>query len=301
MRLRLAHVGLCSWLLVGQQFIHAQQEASANDASHRVVPCPLAPHHDEPPSGPEISISNVTFSGFIQMPISDQQEIADSIKRQRYSYPLDGVVEEALERVKAGWQNHGYFKTGATGDAKRLTTSTTSIEIALFVHVEENAQYRLGEITFKNNKVLSDAAKLRDLFPIKDAEVFSREKIAEGLENLRKVYGEYGYINYTGVPATTFDDEKKVAHLEIDVDEGKQFLVSGVEIEGLDEPARQKVLRDLLLKPGQVYNSRLWERSLLKMASLFPGCECRPSQPLHLDEGTGTVAVTLDFRPCSAN
>jgi outer membrane protein assembly factor BamA len=42
------------------------------------------------------------------------------------------------------------------------------IQLALFVHVEENAQYRLGGITFKNNKVLSNSAKLRDEFPIKD-------------------------------------------------------------------------------------------------------------------------------------
>ena len=299
MRFRSAQVGLCSWLLVGQHLVHAQQETSPNDAYN--APCTLAPYHDEPPSGPEISIRNVTFSGFIQMPISDQQEIADSMKGQRYAYPLDGVIQEALERVRAGWQDRGYFKTEATGDAKTLTTSATSIEVALFVHVDENAQYRLGGMTFENNKVLSDPKQLLDLLPIKNGEVFSREKIATGLENLRKVYGEYGYINYTGVPATTFDEENKVAHLEVDVDEGKQFLVGGVQVEGLDDPARQKVLRDLLLKPGQIYNSRLWELSLLKMAALFPGCECRPSQPLHLDEGTGTVAVTLDFRPCSVN
>ena len=301
MRLRLALIALCTWLLTGQQLTHAQKQTSANDSSKNSVSCPSALPHDEPPSGPEISISDVTFSGFIQMPIPYQEEIVASIKQRRYVSPLDGVVEEAVERVKAGWQNHGYFKVEASGNAKTVTTSASNIQITLLVNVEENAQYHLGGITFKHNRILLDSAKLRDLLPIKDGEIFSREKIAEGLETLRKVYGEFGYINYTGVPSTTFDDEKKLAYLEIDVDEGKQFLVNGVEVEGLDEPARQKVLSDLLLKPGQPYNSRLWELSLLKMAALFPGCECRPSQPLHLDEGTGTVAVTLDFRPCSAN
>ncbi len=301
MRLRLALIALSTWLLTGHQLTHAQRQTSTNDSSKNSVSCPSALPDDEPPSGPEISISDVTFSGFIQMPIPYQEEIVASIKQRRYGSPLDGVVEEAVERVKAGWQNHGYFKVEASGNAKTLTASASSIQIVLFVNVQENAQYRLGGITFKNNKVIPDSSKLRDLFPVKETEIFSREKIAEGLENLRKVYGEYGYINYTGVPSTTFDDEKKLAYLEIDVDEGKQFLVSGVDVEGLDEPARQKVLSGLLLKPGQIYNSRLWELSLLKMASLFPGCQCRPSQPLHLDERTGSVAVTLDFRPCSTS
>jgi outer membrane protein insertion porin family len=177
-------------------------------------------------------------------------------------------------------------------------TTATSIQLALFVHVEENAQYRLGGITFKNNKVLSNSA-LRDQFPIKDGEIFSREKIAEGLENLRKVYGGFGFINYTGVPSTMFDDQEKHGYLEIDVDEGKQFYVSRISVEGIDASSRQQVLKKLAIKPGDIYDSRLWELSLRRLASLFPDCDCRSDRPLQLDERTGTVAVTLDFRPCS--
>jgi len=235
------------------------------------------------------------------MPILDQDEIVASIKRETHGPALDGVVDEALERVRAGWQDRGYFKVKVNGDAKTVPNSATDSHIALFAHVDENIQFRLGGITFKNNRAITNAAALRTLFPIKDGDVFSREKVVKGLGNLRKAYGEYGYINYTGVPSTTFDDDQKLAYLEIDVDEGKQFYVSDINVVGLGEPARQKVLHDLLVKPGEIYNGRLWELSLSKVASLFPECACRASQPLQLDERTGTVAVTLDFRPCSAN
>jgi len=89
--------------------------------------------------------------------------------------------------------------------------------------------------------------------------------------------------------------------LDVDLDSGKQFYVSEVNVLGLDEAARQQLLNDLPIQRGQVYNSRLWELSLLKHVSMFPACECRSGQPLRLDEKTGTVAVTLDFRPCSAD
>jgi outer membrane protein assembly factor BamA len=300
MRLQLAQIGLSVWLLTGRQPTYAQQQNSS-ESSQNSVSCPSTPTHDIPPSGPEISISDVTFSGFIQMPVSDQEEIVASIKRETHGSPPKDVVEEALERVRAGWQDHGYFKVKVSGEAKPSSKSATDPQIALFVHVDENMQYRLGRITFKNNKAIASSAALRNLFPIKDGDVFGRKKIAKGLENIRTAYGEYGYINYTGVPSTTFNDDKKLAYLEIDMDEGKQFFVSGIDVEGLDEPARLKVLRELLIKSGQIYNSRLWELSLLKFASLFPGCTpCRTSQPLQLDEGAGTVAITLDFRPCSA-
>ena len=80
---------------------------------------------------------------------------------------------------------------------------------------------------------------------IQAGDVLSREKIAIGLENLRKAYGSLGYVNFTSVPETTFDDDNKVVHIDIDVDEGKQFYVSSVDILGLDELARQELLKDL--------------------------------------------------------
>jgi outer membrane protein insertion porin family len=69
----------------------------------------------------------------------------------------------------------------------------------------------------------------------KDGDIFSREKIAAGLENLQKSYGELGYLNFTAIPDTVFDDRRGMIFLEIDVDESRQFYVSSINIVGLDE------------------------------------------------------------------
>jgi len=55
-----------------------------------------------------------------------------------------------------------------------------------------------------------------------DDDISSREKITKGLDNLRKMYGELGYLHFVSVPDTRFDDAKKLIYLDIDVDEGKQ-------------------------------------------------------------------------------
>src|SRR3954464_12067734 len=218
-------------------------------------------------------------------------------------------LEEDTERVRAEYQNRGYFKANVS-DPKTVIHDTghQGFHVPLLQHgpgkavditmpIDEGDKYRLAKITFKNNKFLSNTGALRSLFPLKDGDVFSREKIAKGLENLRKAYGENGYINFTPVPNTTFDDEKKLATLEIDVDEGKQFYVRRIEFAG-NTTTRDKVIRrEIALEEGTVYNSRLWEFSLLRLNQLGYFEQLKPDDPnvteRHLNEKEGTVDLTL--------
>ena len=84
------------------------------------------------------------------------------------------------------------------------------------------------------------------------------------MESLRKAHGNSGYLHFTSVPNTKFDDENKRISLT-DLDEGKQFHASRVEVSGLSEYA-QEVWKDLSINRGQVYDSRLW-------GSMLSDCE----------------------------
>ena len=218
-------------------------------------------------------------------------------------------LEEDTERVRAEFQNRGYFKvlvedaktdihdTGHAGFHIPLLQAGLGKSVDITMPIEEGARYRLGAITFKNNKAIQKTVALRALFPMKDGDIFSREKVAKGLENLRKAYGEAGYINFTSVPDTKFDDEKKIVNLEIDVDEGKQFYVRRIEFQG-NTTTRDKVIRrEIALEEGQIYNSRFWELSLLRLNQLGYFEQLKPDDPAttdrHLDEKNGTVDLTL--------
>ena len=294
MRCRLGQivVFVTSSLLVGSPHLHAQSSdltASCHDS---------VASDDNNSSGPEISIVDVTFSGSLQMPIPEQEQISNSIKQKTHGKSLDDVTEMGLERVRAGWQDRGYFKVKITGETRTLTSSPASQRIALSVHVDEGSQYKLSHITFTNNKAITSVETLRGFFPIVNGEIFSREKIGKGLENLQKAYGELGYVNFTPVPDTYFDDENKVITVEINLDEGKQFRVGSVNVLGVEESLREELLKTFTV--GQIYSRSLWETSLLKYAAMSPECDCATHERLRLDEKSGTVMLTLDFRPCAA-
>src|SRR5258708_36746925 len=90
--------------------------------------------------------------------------------------------------------------------------------------------------------MVSNTKVLRAQFPMKDGDVFSRKLFGKGLENLKNAYASQGFINYTPVPTPTFDEPKKLIFWEIEIDEGKQFYVLGVEVPG-STTTRHKVIR----------------------------------------------------------
>ncbi len=270
--------------------------------------------------GPKVKVGKITFEGNKNINSRILRGAMKNLKpvgiphsiflENLFAKTYDATkLEEDTERVRAEYQNRGYFKAGG-GDPKTeihdtghkgahipLIQSGPGKAVDITIPIDEGEKYRLGKITFKNNKAISNVAALRSLFPLKDGDIFSREKIAKGLEALRKAYGQYGFINYTGVPNTTFDDDKKLANLEIDVDEGKAFYVRRIEFVG-NTTTRDKVIRrELALEEGGIYDSRKWELSLLRLNQLSYFDQIKPDDPSttdkKLDEKNGQVDLTL--------
>ena len=268
-------------------------------------PCLRSDTRDKKPTGPEISIVDVNLVGAFQLPVSDQQQIVTSVKQATHGTSLHDVRDEGLARITEAWQDRGYFKARVTGETRTLSISSESHRIALSVQLDEGLRYNLKDITFKNNNAIGNVDTLRGFFQIADGEVFSRQKIAKGLEDLRKAYGEIGFINFTSIPDTQFDDENGLISLAIDLDEGKQFRVGNVQVSGLDDAAREEMLK-ALPKRGEIFSSKIWEKSLVTYFPMLPDCGCGyvgngiAQKMKRTDESTDTVSLTFDFRPCSA-
>src|SRR5271170_6932691 len=270
--------------------------------------------------GPKVKVGKITFQGNKNV---KTRVLRYAMKNLRpigipHSIFLEDIfartydatkLDEDTERVRNEYQNRGYFKanvaqpkteiydTGHAGAHVPLLQGGPGKAVDITMVIEEGDRYTLGGITFKNNKAVQNVKALRAIFPIKDGDVFSKEKVAKGLENLRKAYGELGYINFTSIPDTRFDDEKKLIYLDIDVDEGKQFYVRRIEFQG-NTTTRDKVIRrEIALEEGNIYNSRLWELSLLRLNQLGYFDPLKPDDPnttdRKLDEKDGLVDLNL--------
>ena len=226
----------------------------------------------------------------------DASKLEEDTERVRLAYRDKGYANAAIEEPKTQIRDEGglNFFTFRPNKGKRID---------ILMPVEEGARYHLGTITFTGNKQIRNVKALRATFAIKDGDLFNATLIQKGLENLKKAYGQLGYINFGAIPKPVYDDQKKTVSLDVDIDEGKQFYVSRIEFQG-NTITRDKVIRrELLLDEGSVYDSQKWEYSLLRLNQLeyFDALKVDQDSEAHQDTEAGTVDLLLKVKEKGKN
>ena len=222
-------------------------------------------------------------------------------------------LEEDTERVRQAYRDKGYSNAAVEQPQTQIRDEgglnwftfrpNKGKRIDILMPIEEGGRYRLGNITFTGNKAVTNVRALRGTFAIKDGEWFNATAISKGLENLKKAYGQLGYINFGAIPKLSYDDQKRTVSLSIDIDEGKPFYVSRIEFEGNTITRDRVIRRELLLEEGQVYNSQLWEYSLLRLNQLeyFDQLRVDQDSEAHQNPEAGTVDLLLKVKEKGKN
>lgn len=267
--------------------------------------------------GPKVKVGRIEFDGNT---IFVDKTLVRAMKNERpkglppffylYHATYDkNKMGEDLERLRSLYSEKGYVKMIAQ-DPKTELRDTKSFGLPLpklgskpgksidvLIPVEEGAQYRLGQLTITGNKLFTEE-QLKKVIGLNTGDVFSVERIKKAFENIRKGYGERGYINQTPIPEQTFDDEKKIVDFAIRFDEGKQFFVRRIEFTG-NTTTRDKVIRrEMMLDEGDVYNTRMWENSLLRVNQLgfFDPVKAGKDDDVKLNDRDGQVDLTLKLK-----
>jgi outer membrane protein insertion porin family len=266
--------------------------------------------------GPKVMVGHIRFTGNEHV---SSRVLRESMRNLRpigvpHSIFLENLfprvydaskLEEDSERVRQAYQDRGYFRA-SVGDPETHLRSETGLSMLTFrpkkgkriditMPIEEGGRYRLTGITFTGNKAVTNVKALRAQFAEKDGDWFNRTAFAKGLQNLQKAYGTLGYINFVAIPTPTVDEAKKTVSFNIDIDEGKQFYVSRIEFQGNTVTRDFVIRRELALQEGQVYNSKLWELSIMRLNQLdyFNPLKVDQDSETHQNAENGTVDLLL--------
>ena len=237
--------------------------------------------------GPKVKVSKINFNGNTVFSDKDLRKSMKYIKETGLISTFTGKstfdrqkLEGSLELgVRAKYNEKGYIKL-LIQDPKVEIKDVSGVSffpipfkpwkgkrVFIDVDLEEGSQYRVGEVNFTGNTRFQAPVLMRVL-GLQKGEVFNGELIRKGFENLKKIYGSQGFINWTPVPRQDIDDETKLVNIVFEFEEGKQFALRRLDFVG-NTTTRDKVIRrEVLVNEGEVYNTALFDISLLRLNQL---------------------------------
>jgi outer membrane protein insertion porin family len=226
-------------------------------------------------------------------------------------------LEEDKERVRQAYQDAGYFQAKTLeervniehrgGRGWRLPIfkmNLPGISADINLPVEEGRLYHLRQMNFQGVKLFrTPEVLMKPLFGMTTGDVFSTDKLRKGIENMRKLYGKFGYIDF--VPEPNFDivPDSDQIDLTLTADEGKQFFIRRIDFSG-NTTTRDKVIRrEILLDEGDMFNTELWDYSILRLNQLgyFEMLKKEEAADIKRNPQSNTVDITLKVKERGKN
>ncbi len=247
--------------------------------------------------GPKIKIEKIDIVG---NKVFSDGKIKHSMKLVKQAGPLstlmgkdsyyDLKLADDITRIRMLYDEHGYARMNVLDPELEIKKSTIYRTIPFIkapwpwgvpipfwkksvdryfitIKIEENDQYRIGDVKVTGSKLFKEE-QIKAVLGLTPGEVFNGTVLRKGFDNLKKLYGNYGYINYSPVPNQDIDEQNKLVNLVINIDEDRQFFVNRIAFTG-NSVTRDKVIRrEIMVDEGNVFNSQAWDMSLLRLNQL---------------------------------
>ncbi|HYY56923.1 MAG TPA: POTRA domain-containing protein, partial [Pyrinomonadaceae bacterium] len=222
-------------------------------------------------------------------------------------------LDEDLRRVSFYMRSKGYLqaRTGEPiieGLGRRTTgffiplpfLSSTDEALRVTIPVLEGKVYRIGELKVEGNSIFSEQV-IRSVIGLKQGDIANGERIGKSLfEDLKKLYGSQGFIQYTAEPEPTFKDNPSnpnegIVDFTISIDEGKQFSLRRLEFLGNTFTRDNVLRREVIINEGDIYSQAAFEYSVLRLNQLgyFEPIDKEKDVDFRTNEEEGLVDVNL--------
>jgi hypothetical protein len=144
---------------------------------------------------------------------------------------------ELAERVRNVLRDAGYYKTVVEDPVLTAAGEIDSVWSAdVILRVTAGAQYRLADIRFTGVTVFTPA-QLRAQFHIEPGDLSNVSVIVRGLERMKNLYVEKGYIYFGAIPTPQMDETNHTIVWTIDVDQGKPCSFGNLVLDGQEPRA----------------------------------------------------------------
>jgi outer membrane protein insertion porin family len=164
---------------------------------------------------------------------------------------LDEVqLEQDLDKIREYYQNHGFIDVEIKEVRKDRTPKGPMI---ITIVVLEGPQYHVRKLTISGYEH-STEAKVRAFLKLKEGSVYSPKQLRDDAKAVADAYGSGGYVDLVITPEGT-PAGPALIDVHYTIEEGARSFVNRVNIEGNTRTKDKVIRREVLVAPGDVFNT----------------------------------------------
>lgn len=170
-----------------------------------------------------------------------------------------------IERIKQSLLNQ-YYELGRYN--ARVDVTVTPMErnrVMVKIDISEGLVAKVRRINIIGNHAFSESTLQKQLTIttpglftfITQTDRYSQEKLDLSLENLRNYYLDHGYLKFAVKSSQVeITPDRKSIYLNIVVDEGQQYKISGIAVTGNLILSREEILKQIKIKQGDTFSRK---------------------------------------------
>jgi outer membrane protein insertion porin family len=175
----------------------------------------------------------------------------------------DDKFDEDLDKLRDYYKEQGYLDVEIAEDKVSFDYPSAG-KLHLTIRINEGRRYRIGDITFTGNKI-HDGRLLGLLLKQKKGMIFRPAKLDKDVENIEDFYGRDGHLDTRARLIRKPNLQTGDIDVEYKIEESERFQVESIKIEGNTKTKSTVILRELVLAPGDVFDSVRLKISKLRL------------------------------------
>jgi len=170
----------------------------------------------------------------------------------------DEKLEDDLGKLRTFYQDNGYLDVEiGESDVKIEEVGKGWVNIDITIH--EGKQYFVGDINVEGEEVMNEI-NITQALKLLPGDPFSPKKLDEDSRTIEDMYGTIGRLEAMVKAERIPNIDTGNIDITYHITEGDEFKIESIKISGNDKTKSVVILRELAMRPGQIFNN-MWMKA----------------------------------------
>ncbi|MCS7150843.1 MAG: outer membrane protein assembly factor BamA [Endomicrobia bacterium] len=193
-----------------------------------------------------------------------KRKIMSLMETKRKKVYRESKIISDIQKIRDFYKEQGFYDIEVSSPIVEFITPET---VKLVINIVEGVRYKISEIIVYGNTVYPTKAVMKQV-TLKKGKIFKQSELQSTIQAIAELYAEKGYLKVNVEPEIEKSSKTFTMAIKLKIEEGEQVYVDKIWIEGLEATKEDVIRREILLKEGDLFNSKKLRRSLEKIYNL---------------------------------